>query len=316
MDIGLALFVYKRPQHTYKVMQSIVRNSFDRIYIFQDGLRNESDREDWEQVSCLIERFRKNTRGYVEIHISEVNKGLADSIVFGIEYVLQRHRTVIALEDDVVLSKDYRRFANMSFEKYEDVSRVMSICGAGACDAVVSDEEYMLSYPFDVYFTHTGSSVAFGTWRDRWKCYKRGREYAASILRDPLKCNRIKDYGGEWLVNLLKSVTQTPDKIDTWATFWAVAEILEDGVSVIPVKALARDIGRDGSGTNTRERTTKFDVQLHDMPLDFHLPSNEDIFVDPYLVARQNIAITSRAGFVDLKLWLLKMKKRLGIEIL
>lgn len=313
MDTGLAFFVYKRPQHTAMVMESIAKNYFEHIYIFQDGLRNESDRGEWEQVCCLVENFQKNTKTHVEIHISKVNKGLADSIVSGIEYVLRRHKTVIALEDDVILSKDYSRFAAMCFEKYDEVPHVMSICGGGGMDVVVSDEEYMSSYPFDVYFTHMGSSVAFGTWRDRWVHYKRGTEYAESILSNPSKCDMIKKSGGAWLLDLLKAFMNTPDKIDTWATFWGVTEILAGGVSIIPVKALARDIGRDGSGTNTRERTTVFDTQLHDMPEEIRWPSKEDIFVDPYLVARQEIAITSRVDLIELKLWFLKMKKRLGV---
>jgi hypothetical protein len=294
------------------VMNTIAKNDFKYIYIFQDGLRNELDREDWEEVGYLVEEFSKKTEAHVEIHISEVNKGLADSIVSGIEYVLHRHRAVIALEDDVILSKDYSRYADMCFEKYDEVSRVMSICGAGTTDLVVCDEEYMRAYPFDVYFTHMGSSVAFGTWRDRWGHYKRGAEYAISILDDPSKCETIKKSGGEWLIDLLQTFMKTPEKIDTWATFWAVTEVLIGGVSVIPVKALAKDIGRDGSGTNTREQTTRFDTKLYDIPMDLRLPSEDDIFVDPYLVARQNIAITSRAGLIDLKLWLLKMKRRLG----
>lgn len=313
MDTGLAFFVYKRPRHTATVTNTIAKNDFKHIYIFQDGLRNESDRADWEQVSCIVEEFSKNTSAQVEIHTSKVNKGLADSIVSGIEYVLQRHRTVIALEDDVILSKDYSRYADRCFEKYDGVPRVMSICGAGASDVVVDDIEHMSDYPFDVYFTHTGTSVAFGTWRDRWAHYKRGTEYATAVLADPLKLHAVREQGGEWLINLLKAVTQKPDKIDTWATFWAVTEALAGGVSVIPVKALARDIGRDGSGTNTQDRTTIYDTQLHDMPEAMRLPSEEDIFVDPYLVARQDIAITSRANLIDLKLWLLKMKRRLGI---
>jgi len=52
--IGLALFVYIRPEHTRKVMESIKRNGFDKIYIFQDGLRKEEDRENWEKVSALV----------------------------------------------------------------------------------------------------------------------------------------------------------------------------------------------------------------------------------------------------------------------
>ena len=52
--IGLALFVYIRPEHAKRVIESIKRNHFEKIYVFQDGLKNEMDREGWEKVSELI----------------------------------------------------------------------------------------------------------------------------------------------------------------------------------------------------------------------------------------------------------------------
>ena len=44
----------------------------------------------------------------------------------------------------------------------------------------------------------------------------------------------------------------------------------------------------------------------------YRLPSAEEIFVDPYLVARQDIVINSMPGLIGLKLWILKMKRRFG----
>ena len=312
MDMGLAFFVYKRPEHTQNAIKSLMKNTFKHIYVFQDGLRDEQDRDAWKRVGSVVEQLKEIPNIHLEIHVSEVNKGLADSIVSGIEYVLSRHEVVIAMEDDVVLSKDYSHFANICFERYRDVPRVMSICGAGATDLVVDDSDYINAYPYDVYFTYCGSSVAFGTWRDRWGYYKRGKEYARSILSDAEKCDTIKIHGGAWMLGLLRIVVNHPKEIDTWATFWGVTEILTGGVSVIPVRALAQDVGRDGSGTNTKDRTTRFDTLLHDMPKELRLPSPEEIFVDPYLLARQDIAINSRPSLIRLKLWLLKMKRRFG----
>ena len=41
--IGLALFVYKRPKETKQVIDSIERNHFEKIYVFQDGLKDEAE---------------------------------------------------------------------------------------------------------------------------------------------------------------------------------------------------------------------------------------------------------------------------------
>ena len=44
--IGLALFVYTRPEHTKKVLESVKRNGFEKIYIFQDG------NTEWQSMIC------------------------------------------------------------------------------------------------------------------------------------------------------------------------------------------------------------------------------------------------------------------------
>ena len=81
---GLAFFVYKRPEYTQKVIEGINRNGFEKVYIFQDGLKNEEDRPLWEKVSELIRGIDFTE---TEIHISDFNRGLAESIIYGMNYV-------------------------------------------------------------------------------------------------------------------------------------------------------------------------------------------------------------------------------------
>lgn len=154
--IGLALFVYKRPKETKQVIDSIERNHFEKIYVFQDGLKDEADRENWESVSELV---KKISFAETEIHISKKNKGLANSIIDGMNYVFERHEMAIALEDDIVLSYAYKDLAETLFEKYGENKKVMAICGGGVGTVIPEGYEY------DIYFNYRMSSVAFGTWR-------------------------------------------------------------------------------------------------------------------------------------------------------
>ena len=79
-DIGLAFFVYKRPEHTQQVVQRIIENQFCNISIFQDGLRDRQDEENWKKVQEIIRPLQNLDGAHVELHISEINKGLANSI--------------------------------------------------------------------------------------------------------------------------------------------------------------------------------------------------------------------------------------------
>lgn len=139
---GLAFFVYKRPEYTQKVIEGINRNGFEKVYIFQDGLKNEEDRPLWEKVSELIRGIDFTE---TEIHISDFNRGLAESIIYGMNYVFERHNTAIALEDDILLADGFKTLMETMFDKYAPNKKVMSICGGGY--GVIIPE----TYPYDVY---------------------------------------------------------------------------------------------------------------------------------------------------------------------
>lgn len=248
MKTGLALFVYKRPEHTGKVIESIRKNDFSKIYIFQDGLRDEKDREKWEEVSKLIKGI---TFAETEIHISKHNKGLANSIVEGMNYVFQKHDTAIALEDDVVLSDGYKAFMEACFERYRDDKKIVSVSGGGHGVIIPDDYEY------DMYFSYRMSSVAFGTWRDRWEGYDRNPAILQKIKDDDEKRRWLRLAGNDIEKMVAASMA---GKIDTWATYWVLHQVNKKGYHIIPTDVYAEDIGRDGTGTNTKTETHLYDV--------------------------------------------------------
>ncbi|GEM_PF-797276 len=269
--IGLALFVYTRPEHTKKVLESVKRNGFEKIYIFQDGLKNEKDREPWEAVSELIKSVDFTE---TEIHISQTNKGLANSIVSGMDYVFERHETAIALEDDVVLADDYKHFMETCFETYKDNDEVTSVCGAGMGTLIPDD------YPHDVYFCHRMSSVAFGTWKKYWDEFDRDPYLLREIMKDSRKREMLSFAGNDLQIMLCHSVLS---RNDTWATYWCLYQVNRLSFQVIPCKAYAKDIGRDGTGTNTVSVTYRYDTELEGKAKkQFDLP--EQVVLDQRIV--------------------------------
>lgn len=248
MTTGLALFVYKRPEHTEKVIESIRKNNFEKIYIFQDGLRDEKDREEWEAVSKLIKNIRFVE---TEIHTSDHNKGLANSIVMGMNYVFQKHDTAIALEDDVVLLDGYKEFMEACFERYRNDKKVISVSGGGYGVVIPAD------YKYDIYFSYRMSSVAFGTWSDRWKGYDRNPAILQKIKDDSEKRKWLHLAGSD--IEKIISVSIT-GKTDTWAAYWVLHQAEEKAYHIIPVNVYAEDIGRDGTGTNTIMETHLYDA--------------------------------------------------------
>ena len=53
MKIATILFTYNRSEHTKKVLDALKENSVlpEKLYVFQDGLKIETHKEEWEKVN-------------------------------------------------------------------------------------------------------------------------------------------------------------------------------------------------------------------------------------------------------------------------
>ena len=127
-DIGLALFVYRRPGHTRQTLESVKKNGFEKIYIFQDGLADDRDRKEWEEVSQIIKTADFKEK---ELHISEKNQGLAESIIKGAAYVFSKHECAVILEDDICLGRGYFDYMAACFAQYRDNKDISAAAGWG-----------------------------------------------------------------------------------------------------------------------------------------------------------------------------------------
>lgn len=272
-DIGLAFFVFKRPEHTKKVLKSIEKCGFKKIYIFQDGIRKEEDRIGWNEVNELINNI---SFAETELIVSPTNKGLAQSIMDGMEYVFKKHNYAIALEDDIVLYPGYKDYMEFCFEKYSENKRVMSISGGGYGAIIPND------YHYDLVFTYRMSSVAFGTWKDRWIGFSRDPRLLDEIVADPRKNTFFRNAGGD-IKGLIMS--NEAGKASTWAAFWTLHQVNNLGFHIYPTIIFAEDIGRDGTGTNSDVSTNRYD-QIGEKGQGFSANFNapNDVVVDDRIV--------------------------------
>lgn len=118
MNIATVLFTYSRPEHTKRVLESLSKNTIlpDKLYIFHDGIKSTTNVEDWEKVENVI---RAVDWCDCDVITSDKNKGLADSVVFGINYAFEKHDAVIVLEDDCVTHRLFIDYMVTSLIKYK-----------------------------------------------------------------------------------------------------------------------------------------------------------------------------------------------------
>ncbi len=249
-QMGIALFVYNRPYHTKQVLTGLKKNNIDHLYIFSDGPQSPVEDDAVGEVRQLV-----NSIDWCETNVikSEHNKGLADSIVEGVNHVLERHQSIIVLEDDCVPAPDFVDFMEVCLEKYEDNERVMNVTGYSPPIEIPED------YSYDIYFSYRSCSWGWGTWQRAWKYFEKSEELLNEIQGS--KELRRKVYrAGTDLIPMLERQLSGGD--DSWAVYWSLNIIENDGLCVNPVKSLIKNIGHDGSGTNCME-SDRYDVQMN-----------------------------------------------------
>jgi hypothetical protein len=241
MDIKTAiiLFVYKRPEHTKRVLEGLKKNEVDHLIIFSDGAKRVEDQEGVEKTRALIKNIEWCS---VELHVSEQNKGLAQSVIEGVTEVLNRYDKVIVLEDDCVPDKHFVKFMTTCLNKYEHNQEVMSISGYSCSMDIPAD------YQYNVFFHYRSSSWGWGTWKRAWhKVDWEMKDYQSFIVDK--KAQQAFKRGGEDLVGMLEA--QMKGHINSWAIRWAYAHFKHNAWCVYPTHSLIKNIGFDALGTHT-----------------------------------------------------------------
>lgn len=226
----IALFVYNRLDNTQATVEHLKRNSLASesiLYIFSDGGKDEVS---WKKVQ-EVRNYLHTITGFKEIHIIErpENYYLERNITEGIAYVLERHDTIIVLEDDICTSPVFLEYMNNALEKYALSTKVMHIAGFTNLD---------IPEKGDTYFTPHMTGWGWATWKDRWKHFThfKTRQEAIEGLTDK-DLNRI-EYSGNF--TCLKSLDKNPIP---WDICWEICIYKQKGLCLHPTHTLVKNVG-------------------------------------------------------------------------
>ena len=272
MKTGIALFVYNRPEHTREVLNGLKKNNITKLYIFSDDIKNEINSISVKKVRDLISSIDWCD---TEIIKSDYNKGLSKSIVDGVNYVLNKHERVIVLEDDCVPSDNFIAFMEKCFNKYENNEKAMNVTGYSFPISIPDN------YPYDVYFSYRSSSWGWGTWKRAWNHFNRDESILKEVNKSSILRKKI-NRAGEDLIPMLKN--QIEGKLDSWAVFWSINIIKNDGVCVNPVKSRIKNIGHDSTGTHCGS-SNRYEVKIVKENINLlNLP--DEIIIDNEIIKR------------------------------
>lgn len=239
MNIATILFTYNRPEHTIKVLEGLKKNTIlpEKLFIFHDGKNENTDETAWNWVEEIINGVDWCN---CEVITAYKNKGLADSIIDGINYVFNSYDAAIVLEDDCVPMKPFMKYMRDALYKYQNEENVYVI---NAMDEPVN----VTQNGCDCYFMGRINSWGWATWKNRWCVYSRDYCLLGKIKNNPELVEWYNVWGQDLEAMILGNIY---GQMNSWAVFWALHVIAKKGLCLSPYRSLIDNIGFDGTGVH------------------------------------------------------------------
>jgi len=268
----VALFVYKRPEHTQRTVGALRRNHLAQqsdLFVFADGAKNDASLKPVQAVR----RFIRSIEGFKSVTIveRESNLGLSKSVITGVSQLCSEYGRVIAVEDDILTAPDFLTFLNSALERYAHEPKVFSVGGFNLPIVVPAD------YSFDAFCSYRFMCWGWGTWRDRWEVTDWSVKDYPQFVADRERQKRFNRGGNDcsWLLGRHMS-----GSVDSWDTVFAYTHSKYEAVALLPAVSKSLNIGFDGSGTH-RSRTHFAQTALRsEADRDYRFP--ERVIPDPY----------------------------------
>jgi hypothetical protein len=258
----IVLFVYKRPDHTRRTVESLLSNPLaagSELFIFSDGARN----AEAEPLVAELRKYIRTITGFKRVTITERerNFGLAESVIAGVSSILATCGNIIVLEDDMVLTPFFLEFMNEGLEKYRDAEEVICIHGFS----------FPIKHSKPVYFLKGADCWGWGTWKRGWDLFNPDSRFLLDeIRRRDLGYTFNMDDSYDY-IGMLQA--QVEGRIDSWAVRWYASAVLEDKLTLYAYPSLLQNIGFDGTETHSQDPSltqtvlTGRPIVLEDIPV-------------------------------------------------
>lgn len=248
----ICLFVYSRLDDTKLTVESLQKNTLaqeSQLFIFSDGIKNN------KKAVNAVRDYIHTINGFAKVTIyeSEVNKGLANSIISGVTKIISIYNKVIVLEDDLILSTNFLCFMNQSLTFYEQKVRILSISG------YAFDLKYPTNYKYDVSFSLRACSWGWATWKDRWEQIDWEVKSYSSFRNNLFKRYKFND-GGSDMSSMLDK--QIKGEINSWAIRFNYHQYEKNLLDVFPTVSKVINIGFGENSTNTKKGLYRYRTTL------------------------------------------------------
>lgn len=252
----IALFVYNRADTLKQTVEALKNNILaeqSELFVFADGEKTPND----PKVKAVRD-YIKTIDGFKSITIIEQEKniGLSASIVAGVTKIVNDFGKIIVIEDDVVTSPYFLKFANDALVLYENDDDVACITG--------------YTYPINeklpqTFFLKGADCWGWATWKRGWDVF----EADGQKLLDEIKTKKLEnefDFNDSYpYVQMLQD--HIDQKVSSWDVCWLASAFLNNKLCLYLGKSIIQNIGFANDGTHCRA-TDIYDVEIDNEPIE------------------------------------------------
>ena len=243
MKLPILILAFNRPEETSILFELLSKIKPDKIYINQDGPRN-NNKKDYalcEKVKNIV--INPNWECKVFTKFSIVNNGCRESVQKGISWFFEHEQKGIILEDDCIPSISFFSFCDKMLKKYQDKDNIRVIsCSNFQKDNIVGKGDY--------YVSKYAHCWGWATWKRAWKSYDNNLSFWDTLRKSnnwsKLHENKIEKKYWTKIFDKVKN-----KEIDSWAYVWQAAIWNDNGGTVTPTKNLVKNIGFNENATHT-----------------------------------------------------------------
>ena len=235
-EITIAVFAYNRPSHLRRVLISLENYKIHSAYIFLDGPKNKKDKILQKEIT-----FITKYNPYIKLNLirSKANKGLANSIVSGINFLAKKYKNIIILEDDCIPRKEFFIFIKKILNNKLYKNDPVLICGYQFPELQKKNNKIFPIY-LD-YFVPWGWCVN----SKYWNIYLKYLKNKKIVFEDKL-------------LNKIKNISKHKNN-NIWSRKFIQFNLMLNKKIIFPNISLIKNIGFDGSGVNS-SITNKFNT--------------------------------------------------------
>lgn len=167
-NIPVVLIIFKRHEKVLRIIEQISRIKPTKMYLLADGPRNEDERAAVNKCREIVENAIDWECEVIK-NYSPQNRGVYKNIGEGAQWVFNREKVAIFLEDDNYPEISFFEYCRELLEKYENDERVLWICGTNYL------EEYEPQDGSDYMFTKLMLPCGWASWSHKFLKYYEGK---------------------------------------------------------------------------------------------------------------------------------------------